>query len=559
MKTRFRQGFVKSIIIPVAALFLIGAVPSFAVTETSGDDSDLRDLAVQPAVKVNREDVPGIKGTSAVLMDLESGCILYEKNAEKVREPASLTKVLTCLIILEEMDLDENVTVREDIEVEGSIIGLVPGEKLTVEQLLYGMMLESGNDAAEALAFACDGNMNDFAERMNERARACGATDSNFKNPNGLNEVKSKINMTTARDMALISAEAMENKEFRQIVSTRRYTIPATNKSDERKLVNSDLCLWDKSTKVKVGGEEVPLKYEGCNGIKTGMTSDAGYCYIGSAKREDSEFLVVSMNSDDEVSRFTDVIKYWDFAFDRFGTYRVLKAGDKAGVQRVSHGSVRKVELVTRGDLAVTVNKDDRSDPGITTEFLLDEERLQAPVEEGVEVGSLLAIDSKGRLVGERTLYTKSSVPVGGPLSYVGIEDREAPWVMAGAGLLVLIIIIAAVRKGSSHRKEKQRKQEDMRSQLVKMRTAGEGMTPMEWSEITGDPKEVPIPKGPSRLTEEEFEEINKPEITRSTKPKPDPASEAAADPNRPVRHGRMSKEEIDQLLSGEMTKKRDV
>ena len=553
MKLTANRLLVKRILIFVTALFLMGTVPSFGAIE-DGEAPDRTDIEIMPAVRVDPDSVPKLDGTSALIMDMGSGSILYEKEADKVREPASLTKILTCLIILEEMDLDEVVTIREDVETIGSIVGLIPGEKMTVEELLYGMMLVSGNDAAEELAFACDGNLADFSDRMNERAADCGATNSDFRNPNGLDEVKKKINKTTARDMAMITAEAMENEKFREIVSTSKHTIPKTNKSEARKLVNTNYCLWDRNTTVKIGGSEVPLKYKGCLGVKTGFTDGAGYCFIGVAERDDTTFMVMSLNTDDDYARFKDAIRLWDYSFDTFGRYKVLAAGQKAGVQRVSHGSVRKVSVSTRGDLTVTMNKDDMNDPGITTEFLLDNEKLEAPVEKGTAVGSVVALDPSNRVVGVKTLYTDESIPVGGPLSYIGIEDREAPWVIGALALLLLIIIIIAISRKVKRSRVKRQSVDEMRSQLVKMRAAGEGMTPMEWSELTGDPREVPMDKGPTRLTDSEIEDLYMPEVTRSSKPIERPEPEPEEDPFKPRRHGRMNSDEIEQLLKGDLT-----
>lgn len=532
--------------IMITALLLMGAVPSYGLPETAEE----QDLQVRPAVSVDKDDAPKLKGKSAILVDLDSGTVLYEKAADKVREPASVTKILTALVALENLDLDQEVTIPGDIEIEGSIIGLIPGEKITVEELLYGMMLESGNDAAEALAIACSGSIDSFSELSNERARECGATNTDFRNPNGLNEDRSRLNWTTARDLALITEEAMRNETFRTIVSTKKHTIPATNKSDARKLVNSNLCLWDKRDKVKVGGKEVPLKYDGCTGVKTGMTSDAGYCFVGTAERDDASFLAISLGAEDSFARFQDAIKLWNVAFANFRTYVALPAGEKAGVQRVSHGAVRKVSVAPEKDLAITVDKDKVDDPGITTEFLLDEEKVAAPVEKGQVVGKILALDSSGRLVGMQTLYTLEAVEVGGPLSVVGIEDREAPWVIGAAAVLLLLCIIIALTRRKGRKKVEVRKQEDMRTTLVKMRTAGEGMTPAEWSELTGDPKEVPIPQGPARLTEDEFAQINAPEVTRTAKPVKAPPPPPVDDPNKPRRHGRLSKEELDALMN---------
>ena len=531
--------------IMITALFLVGTVPSYAAPEEE------QELSIVPAITVDEKDVPKVKGTSAILMDLNSGMVIYEKNADKVREPASLTKILTALVVLENMDLDEVVTVQEGIETEGSIVGLIPGEKITVEELLYGLMLPSGNDAAEALAIACAGSIEDFSEMMNDRAILCGAEKTNYKNPNGLNENRSRLNWTSAKDLALISAEAMKIEKFREIVSSKRHTIPATNKSEPRKLVNSNLCLWDKVDTIVMDDGEVPVYYEGCSGVKTGMTSDAGYCFVGTAERDGSQYLAVTLNAPDSLTRFQDVIKLWDYAFDTFTTHTVIEKGTEAGVQRVKRGSVRKVPLVVKSDLGVTVNRDQAEDPGITTEFMLDEEKLTAPVEKDQEVGRILALDSGGNIVGIQALYTAKAVPEGGPLSYVGIEDREAPWVLGGAGALLLLIILIAVFRGRKKRRVSDVKREDMRSQLVKMRTAGEGMTPAEWSELVGDPREVPIPQGPSRLTDDELAEINAPEITRMEKPAQRPKPAEPVDPNKPRRHGRLTQEELDELLSG--------
>lgn len=532
--------------ITITALLLTGAVPSYALPVAAEN----QDLQILPAVRIDRDDIPKLHAESALLVDLDSGTALIEKNADKVREPASVTKILTALVALETLDPDQKVTIPEDIEIEGSVIGLVPGEVITVEELLYGMMLESGNDAAEALAIAAAGNIDSFSGMLNERARQCGATHTDYRNPNGLNEDRSRLNWTTTEDLALITEEAMRNETFRKIVSTKKHTIPVTNKSDARKLVNSNLCLWDKRDKISIGGKEVPLKYDGCTGVKTGMTSDAGYCFVGTAERDGASFLAISLGTESDLERFQDAIRLWDFAFANFRTYVALSAGEKAGVQRVSRGAVRKVSVAPEKDLAITVDKDKVEDPGITKEFLLEEEKLAAPVEKGQRVGRILALDPAGRLVGMQDLYTLEAVKRGGPLSVIGIEDREAPWVIGAAAVLLLLLMIIALARRKGRRKVEVRKQEDMRSVLVKMRTAGEGMTPAEWSELTGDPKEMPVSRGPARLTEDEFAEINAPEITRLANRPKAPAPPPAEDPNRPRRHGRLSKEELDALMN---------
>ena len=199
-----------------AALFLTGVAPSFA------------DEAVE-ATEINWEDAPDIMATSAVMIDAGSGTVLYEKNADERRDPASVTKIMTALVVLETMDLDDKVTIEEDADETGNSIDLKAGETLTVEQLLYAMLLHSANDAAEILAEASGGTVENFCDLMNERAKRCGAENTNFTNPNGLNTYGQENHRTTARDLAFISMEAMKNSTFREMVSTRKYTIPATN------------------------------------------------------------------------------------------------------------------------------------------------------------------------------------------------------------------------------------------------------------------------------------------------------------------------------------------
>ncbi|MFR2565311.1 MAG: D-alanyl-D-alanine carboxypeptidase family protein, partial [Anaerovoracaceae bacterium] len=155
-------------IVMITALTLSGVVPSFA----SGE---------------NKKEAPEVTGTSAILIDAGTGQILYEKNSREKRDPASITKILNCLVVLENMDLDSEVKVPYKIEQIGNNIDLKKGEVLTVEQLLYAMMVCSANDAAEILAVSTGGSIEEFCRMMNERAAECGAENTNFTNPNGLN------------------------------------------------------------------------------------------------------------------------------------------------------------------------------------------------------------------------------------------------------------------------------------------------------------------------------------------------------------------------------------
>ena len=261
-----------------------------------------------------------LSGESAVLMNLENGEVLYEKNAREIRDPASLTKILTLMIVLDTLDMDQEVTVPDSVDNSGTSIYLVPGEKLTVKDLVYGMMLKSGNDAAQVLALEAGGSLEDFSELMNAKAKECGAEDTDFKNPNGMNEDPNALNWTTAYDLALITREAMKDERYREIVATKKYTIPATNKSEERVLKNSNVCIRGHKMR-SINGVKRPLKYEGCTGGKTGHSSTAGYCFMGTAKRDNMELVGVSLHASGYSARYIDVIKMWDYGFDHFETY----------------------------------------------------------------------------------------------------------------------------------------------------------------------------------------------------------------------------------------------
>lgn len=540
----------------ITALFLIGTVPSYAVPDAAANEDGIVPTIV-PATPETKG-VPKLRSRSAILIDANTGTVLYEKDADKVREPASVTKILNCLVVLETLDMDQEFTSPE-VDLTGSIIGVMKGETLTIEQLVYGMMLESGNDAAEALAIAAGGDVKHFCEMMNERARECGAEHTEFKNPNGLNEDQKKLNWTTARDLAKITMEAMKNEEFRKVVSTEKYTIPATEFTPTRKLVNSNQCLWDKETTVKIKGREVPLKYDGCIGVKTGLTTTAGNCFVGCAERDGARYITVTLNADEPLDRFSDSMKLWDYAFATFEERTLINAGEIMGTQRVRRGALRKVRVGAEEDLKMIVAKNDPSlAEGVTTEIVLDEEKVTAPVQKGQVVGRLYAKNSSGDRIAVQDLCAMGDVEEGGPLSYIGIADEDAPLVIGFTGAVVLILIIIGIARSRRKKETVVTEQEDMRSQLVKMRTAGVGMTPAEWSELTGDPVEVPMSQGPTRLTDEEMAELNAPEITRlekkaRTRSDLEELRAKPADVNEPRRHGRLSSAELEDLLAGKM------
>ncbi len=222
----------------------------------------------------------GCSGKAMCVLESRSKRILYSKNENAKLPMASTTKVVTAITVLQNCNnLTEFIQVDDHaVGVEGTSIYLRQGEMLTIKDLLYGLMLRSGNDAATALAIHVAGSVTNFAKAMNALAKTVGANNSNFTNPHGLDDAD---HYTTAYDLALITAYALKNPIFKEIVSTKSYVIDATNKSDKRFLTNKNRLL---------------SSLEGCCGVKTGFTSRAGRCLVSACEREDFQAVCVILN-----------------------------------------------------------------------------------------------------------------------------------------------------------------------------------------------------------------------------------------------------------------------
>jgi len=439
-------------VILAAALFLTGVAPSFAA---KSDEAEIK-----PSAKISWEDAPAVEGTSAILMDAASGNILYEKNAHEKRDPASVTKIVTCLVVIETMDLDEQITVDFDVSNSGTSIDIKKGETFTVEQLLYALMLPSANDAAVVLAKAAGGSIDNFCDMMNERAARCGAKDTNFTNPNGLNEPIQPKHRTTAYDLAVITMEAMKNKTFKEIVSTVDYTIPKTNKSKKRAFRNSNRCISDGVSKVPLpdyAKSEGFYRYKGTLGVKTGYTSTAGSCYVGWAKKEDTNLIAVVLNSSTYDTRFEDAIALWDYGFEKYYTYKVASAGEIIDEFRVKHGAKGEVAVSVNNDLGVTLNKGDE-EPDITTKIDPYERKTKAPIKKGDELGTI-TVYKNDDAVAVRTLIAVENVEKGGILSYIGVPDEDVPLFLTGVAIaLILIFIIYNVYRRYQYKQKRRRR-----------------------------------------------------------------------------------------------------
>ncbi|NMM64556.1 D-alanyl-D-alanine carboxypeptidase [Clostridium sp. P21] len=263
-----------------------------------------------------KADPPTVSADSVVLMDATTGYVLYGKNEDAAYPPASTTKLMTALLTLEKCKLDDVVKVgKNPPAVDGSKIYLFEGEELKVRDLLYGLMLQSGNDCAEALAEHIGGSIDNFAVQMNKRALELGCKDTNFVNPSGLYDERHK---TSARDLALIMRELSNKSEYTQIASTSFYEIPPTNKSAVKR------PLWNENKLIQKSSQ---LYYDGCKGGKTGYTTQSLHSYVSYATRN-GQRLIVALVHDKNKTFFPDAVNLFNYGFSTFETVRLYKKGD---------------------------------------------------------------------------------------------------------------------------------------------------------------------------------------------------------------------------------------
>ena len=316
------------------------------------------------------EDAPHLNARAAVLMEWSTGTVLYGLRAHEKRDPASLTKIMTAIVALEHGSLQEPVRVsRYAAWTPGSIMGLEEGQEYSLKDLLYGLMLESGNDAAVAIAEHIAGDERAFAHLMTDRAHQLGALSTEFRNPHGLTEPG---HQTTAYDLALISRYAMALPLFTSLVGTRDHQVDRIDDpTGGRMLQNTNRLLWS---------------YAGAEGIKTGTTSAAGPCLVTAATRDGMRLLVVVLDSAD---RWGDTVALLDWGFNNFTLVKRGGAGQFWGELRVSAGVSRRVALVLARDLVAVVRKADL--PGLEVRGEVARE-VRAPIRKGQPLGRLTLV-----------------------------------------------------------------------------------------------------------------------------------------------------------------------
>lgn len=354
------RNTLKKIAVIIPCLFIFSLIPTIKTTNTVFADY--------------------YGGTSEIVMETLSKRVLYESRAHEKKYMASTTKILTAITVIENCDVNAEVTVTpETTNIEGSSIYLEAGEKLSVKDLLYGLMLRSGNDCAETLAVYCSGTIEKFACLMNETAKKIGANDSNFKNPHGLHDDE---HYTTAYDLALISCYAIKNPTFKEIVSTKRKIIPFTTRGGNRLLINKNKMLNN---------------LDGCTGVKTGYTKKAGRCLVTSCRRNNMEVVSVVLNCGDMWNVSQNLIEN---AFADYKNYKLL--GKDNIVAFIPCEKSEKRPAYIKNDVILPLTQDEYKDLKIVYDY---PEIIKKNTEKDKEIGKIDFYHKKDLLFSEK-IYT---------------------------------------------------------------------------------------------------------------------------------------------------------
>lgn len=389
---------------------------------------------------------PAPQCTAALLVDETYGEILYEMNAHEKRYPASITKIMTAMLVLEAVDrgelaLTDVITAAEGIHnglaADGSTANIKSGEQMTLLDLLYCILLPSANEACNVVAYAVAGGIDAFVARMNERAAELGMTGTHFANTHGLHDDN---HYTTAWDIYLMSVEAMKNPTFREIVATTHYFVPATNISEQREFYNTNALL----SNLKYSG----YVYQPAIGIKTGSTGQAGYCLVSAAEQDGRTLYCVVLGAelakqeDQSYKRmnFAESSRLLKWGFDNFACRTILESSDPLAQVEVTLSDTDHVLVRAQGSLAALLPKDLELSQ-FQQDIELYAESVEAPVHEGQVLGQV-RISLDGEDYGSLDLVALNDVERSDLLYYIDRAEKfiSQPWVKAAALAFVLLV-----------------------------------------------------------------------------------------------------------------------
>lgn len=412
-----------------------------------------------------------VKAKAAMLVDMNNGRVIYEQNADERIYPASLTKIMSCLLVLENCNLSDIVTISEsafaDITGDSSTAGLQVGEQMTLENLLYCMMIVSGNETCNAAAEHVAGSVKDFVRMMNERAFELGCTGTHFVNPHGLHDEE---HYTTARDLILITQAALKSETFKQITNTPVYTLPATNLSEERILRTTNMLIYDSTSN--------GFYYRRASGIKTGYTTPAGRCVISTAKDDGLYYLALVCGAETSLDEygnllmesFPECIKLFNYGFEQFAYHTALSPlypVTQIGIR--NSASSEYVALAPLNEVKVLLPTD-FDEKLLQIDISLTSEVVDAPVASGDSFGKA-DVYYKGEMLGTTPLVAiadiaKSELSAAASETSNYIQQNWWKWVVFLIVLAIAVFIGWLIYCNIRRRQQRRAKMEQRRRSI---------------------------------------------------------------------------------------------
>lgn len=357
-KELLKQKFISAII--CASLVISFNVSVFA--DDFSEDEPFKEIFSSEVSGTPELKPPKIEAGAAIVVDMKSGRVLYEKNAHSRRSIASTTKIMTAIVAIEKGNLNDVVKVsKRAANIRGSTINLRAGEELTLNELLYGLMLRSGNDAAIAIAEHIGGSVEEFAILMNEKAQQLGLKNTQFKTPHGLD---APGHYSTAYELAQITRYALNNPTFSKIVGTQNTSITGRSLHTTNEMLGA---------------------YSGADGVKTGYTGQAGRCLVTSVTRNKMRFISVVLNCSSRSVRAQSSKAILDYAFNNYSLCSLLEDSKSLGTLPVLKGKQQMVHIIPENGIEMPLTNEEKEN--MEVDFCLYSDKLTAPVEADLEVG----------------------------------------------------------------------------------------------------------------------------------------------------------------------------
>ncbi len=518
-------------------IFLTGLTIFFSIIfsvfvsaeETTGAQTEAATEA--PAV-INNYAEPSkqleIGSKACILVDAETGVVIYEKNSREKLYPASITKILTGYIACEEGNFDDTLTVSQNavdtMGDGGSSIGLVPGEEISFEDGIYGVMLESANEVCGTIAEHMCGSIPAFVDKMNAKVKELGCTDTHFANPHGFHDPN---HYTNCYDMSLITRAAIKNPDFNQIWGTVSHTIPATNKNVERYLHHKDKMLRPTSN----------LYYEYAIGGKTGFHDDAGHTLVTYAEKDGIGLIAVVMKDDSGKFTYSDTKTLMDYGFTVYGDMDLFNAETYQGslpVLQAYNGNeypAGTVDLSAADSIKAKLPKFITADKIEVRPDL--PEKLEPPIEAGTAVGKI-NVYYNSYLLGSTDILALNEVPAftEKQLSFMELKANAKRFIIFSGklfvcvlGMVVLILLIDFIRKlfRPKKKKKKRRKANAKTGSNMKKTTSKNGYPPKKKkrpADSNGTSQKKKRPSASGQASKKRKAPQNTDEMRRSAKSK---------------------------------------